>query len=185
MQVQRIANPAGIDDVKLIAETESEKVFLRQLAETGTLVSRSSNASSSLLLRALSVSNPAGDSLGTLISRGEIGKLDFTLRQNQNFSIVLKFKNRTTGDPLDLSVYDAIKLQLVDRRSGDPIVSLSLGNGLAVSGDDNDSLVIAVTPEQSVLLTKEDYNYDVLMVQGTSKTYYLQGIVLIERTGTR
>lgn len=185
MQVQRITNPAGIDDIKLIAETESEKAYLRQLAETGTLVSRSSNASSSLVLRPLSVSNPAGDSLGTLISRGAIGKLDFTLRQNENFSIGLKFKNRTANTPLDLSVYDDIKLQLRDRRSGEAIVSLAVGAGLTISGDDNDSLVIAVTPDQSVLLTKDDYDYDTLMIQGATKTYYLEGIVKIERTGTR
>lgn len=185
MQVQRITNPAGIDDIKLIAETESDKVLLRQLAETGTLVSRSSNASSSLVFRALAVSNPSGDSLNTLVSRGAIGKLDLTLRQNQNFTIVLKFKNQTTGLPLDLTTYDAIRLQLRDRRNSAAVVSLAIATGLTISGVDNDSLTIAVSPTQSVLLTKDDYDYDILMVNGDTNTYYVEGIVKIERTGTR
>lgn len=183
MLVQRITTSGGIDDCKLIAETEDERMYLKQLAEAGTMVSRSNNASSSITFRPFSSSNSVGNLIPTLISTGKIGKLDLTLRQNQNFTIDLKFISAAA--PMDLTVYTAIKLQIKDKKGGTAIISLSLGAGLTVSGPDNNVLSIVLTPAQTELLCRDEYTHDILMETANSKTYYVEGKIMIERTGTR
>lgn len=183
MRVQRIATAGGIDDLKLIAENTAEVNYLKQLGAAGTLSSRSVNVGSTILFRPISSASLIIPAL-PLISAGAIGKMDFTLRQNQDFIVDLIFKDGA-GAPIDLNDYSAIKLQFYNNRSGGPIVSLAIGSGLTISGDDNNVLTIALTPDDTLLLTADRYKHDLLMEKGNNNSYMIEGIANIERTGTR
>lgn len=181
MQFQRIPNSSGIDDLKLIGETDDERTFIRQLAECGTLSSTTSSASSSVVFRAISLAYSAATD-GSLLSRGKIGKLDFTIRQNANFLIDLSFSSATL--PIDLSTYTAIKLQVKTAKSSGAIVTLTLGSGLTVSGDDSNVLSIAFTPAMTKLLTNNQYYYDLMMTKPNSNDYFVEGKINVDRTVT-
>lgn len=182
MIVQRITNNTGIDDIKLIAETDSDKILIKQLAESGTLISMSSIASSSIVFKAMSAATQT-ISGSNIISKGAIGKVDLKIRQNQTFRFDLKFN--TSAGSLNLNDYTAIKMQFKLRKEGDPIVSLSLGNGLTISGDDNNILSVVLTAEQTSLFCNDEYYHDIMMQTATSKIYYIEGKSQIEKTATR
>lgn len=181
MQFQRIPNSSGIDDLKLIGETDEEKAYIRILAECGTLSSTTSSASSAVTFRPISLSYVANTD-AALLSRGKIGKLDFTIRQNANFLIDLKFN--TTGVPIDLTTYSAIKLQVKTSKSSGAIVTLALGTGLTVSGADDNILSVAFTPAMTELLTDSQYYYDLMMSKPNSNDYFVEGKINVERTVT-
>lgn len=181
MQFQRIPNSSGIDDLKLIGETDDERTFIRQLAECGTLSSTTTSASTSVVFRAISlVYQPSTNA--NLLSRGKIGKLDFTIRQNANFYIDLKFNSQTL--PINLNTYSAIKLQVKISKSSGALVTLSLGSGLAVSGPDNNVLSVAFTPAMTQVLCDNQYYYDLLMTKPNSNDYFVEGKINVERTVT-
>lgn len=180
MKVVQIATSSGIDDIKLIAENPAEEAFLKQLAEAGTLTSLTSVASSSLLLRPITVQSL--QNYNNLISRGIIGKYDFELVQNQDFGTVLTFINN--GNPLDLSLYNAIKMQVKSSRSSTAVISLEIGSGLTISGPDNNILSISISADQTKLLCEETYYYDILFASAI-KTYYVEGKITIKKTRTR
>lgn len=182
MIVQRIANSAGVDDIKLIAETESDKILIRQLAESGTLISRSSIASSSVVFRALS-SNSQTLSANNIISKGAIGKVDLKIRQNQTFRFDLKFI--VSGQALNLLDYLSIKMQFKDRKESGAIISLSIGNGLIVSGDDNNILSVELTADQTAKFCNDEYYHDIVFESVDSKIYYIEGKAIIEKSTTR
>lgn len=180
MQVIRVTNPNGIDDLKLIADSESDASFIRQLADAGSLISLSRVAGSTVTFRPIPVGNAQ---LGALISTGSVGKMNIVLSQNQNFQVVLTFKS--AGVPMDLTLYSAIKLQFYNQRKTAAVISLSLGAGLTISGDDNEILTIALTPAQTVILCNQEYYYDLLTIAGGNNTYLLEGKAVIDKTVTR
>jgi hypothetical protein len=181
MIIQRITNPSGIDDVKIIGETEAEKAFVRQLAEAGTLTAVSNLSSGNVVFRAMPLSSLANQN--TLLSRGKIGKLDFTLRQNANFAIDLKFISNAL--PLALNDYSAIKLQIKNSKGLPAVLTLTLGSGLSITGDDDNVLSVQFLPAQTALLCNQEYYYDLMLstAAGTN-TYFVEGKIKIERTVT-
>lgn len=180
MIIQRITNPSGIDDIKLIGETDAEKSFVKQLAEAGTLTAVSNLSSGTVTFRALPISSA---NQNTLLSRGKIGKLDFTLRQNANFAVDLKFISESL--PMALSDYTVIKLQLKNHKGAGAVLTLSLGSGLTVTGDDNNILSVKFLPVQTAQLCNQEYYYDLMLstAAGTN-TYFVEGKIKIDRTVT-
>ncbi len=181
MIIQRITNSSGIDDLKIIGETDAEKAFVRQLAEAGTLTAVSNLSSGMATFRALPLAALANQN--TLLSRGKIGKLDFTLRQNANFAIDLKFISDAL--PMALSDYTVIKLQLKNAKGSGAVLTLSLGAGLTVTGDDDNILSVQFLPAQTALLCNQEYYYDLMLstAAGTN-TYFVEGKIKIDRTVT-
>lgn len=181
MIIQRITNPSGIDDIKLIGETDAEKSFIRQLAEAGMLSTVSHLSSGTVVFRALPISSLTNQN--TLLSRGKIGKLDFTLRQNANFAIDLKFISDSL--PMALSDYTVIKLQLKTSKGAGVVLTLSLGSGLTITGDDDNILSVQFLPAQTTLLCNQEYYYDLMLstAAGTN-TYFVEGKIKIDRTVT-
>lgn len=182
MIVQRITNSAGVDDIKLIAETEDDKILIRQLAESGTLISRSSMASSSIVFRALSASEQTL-STNQILSRGTIGKVDFKVRQNQTFRFDLRFN--TADGALNLTDYTSIKMQFKVRKDAGEIVSLSIGSGLTITGEDNNVLSVELKASQTALFCNDEYYHDIVMETPSAKVYYIEGKVFVEKTTTR
>lgn len=183
MRVVAVPTSNGIDDIKLIAETDSEAVFIRQLAEAGTLSSLSTSASSSVTFRAISVQASSSTINDNLISRGKVGKYDFSVRQNESHAVGMAFIKADV--PLDLTAYSAIKLQVKTSKHSSAVFSLDLSAGLTISGDDNNVLNIAMTANQTKELCNETYYYDILFTGASTNIYYIEGKITVKKSVTR
>jgi len=180
MLIERVPTANGIHDIKLIGENELERQFIKQLAEAGTLSCQNRQVADTVLFRPISVL-PEISSYSS--SKNNIGKYDFMLRQNENHYVDLTFKKDTT--PIDLTEFTAIKLQVKYSKSAPPLIDLSLGNGLEITGDNSNILKVTFTAVQTRDLQCRQYYYDVLMVKPTSNTYYLEGKITVKETLTR
>lgn len=180
MQVIKVPTANGIDDIKLIGENELERMFIKQLAEAGTLSCMSRQIADSVVFRPISVT-PAISSYKS--SKNTIGKYDFIVRQNENHNVDLTFNTKT--GPLDLNQYQAIKLQVKYSKSAPSIIELSVGSGLEISGVDSNILNVSMTADQTKLLNCDVYYYDVLMSKPDVNVYYLEGKITVDKTGTR
>lgn len=180
MKVLRIATANGIDDIKLVGETALEREFIKQLAEAGTLTCLSRQVAESITFRPISVSSPGS---GSYSSAKTIGTYNFSIRQNANHLVDIKFET-TPGEPLDLSTFTEIKLQLKLRKTAQPVLTLSIGSGLTVTGDDSNILGVAFSAAQTKALTSDQYYYDVLMSTSSSNVYYLEGKINVLKSVT-
>lgn len=180
MKAERVVTANGIDDIKLIGETDLENLFIKQLAEAGTLSCTSRQVGDSIIFRPISVM-PEMSTYSS--SNSGIGKYNFEIRQNANHNVDLRFDKDTT--PIDLTTFTEIKLQVKHSKSAHAIIELSIGSGLEISGDDLNILKVSFAATQTKLLTCESYYYDILMVTPTSNTYYLEGIITVKKTATR
>jgi len=180
MKVERIITANGIDDIKLIGESDVDRLFIKQLAESGTLSCVSRNVGDTVLFRPISVMSDISSYSST---KNSIGKYDFILRQNESHSFELKFN--TNQVPIDLIQYPTIKLQIKKSKSSSALVELSLGSGLTISGVDDNVLIVNFTAAQTKLLSCENYYYDVLMSKPSQNIYYIEGIVTVKKSATR
>lgn len=180
MIIQRIPTANGIDDIKIIGQNDAEKAFIKQLAEAGTLSTMNRTVGDSVTYRAISTTPNFGP--GSYTSDISLGKYNFTLIQNQPWIRNLTFSKPISG-PIDLTVFADIKLQVKNRKGGSVIFEVSLGSGLAILGDDNNTLEIQFTGDQTNLLCQDEYYYDILFSQ--PNTYYVEGKIKVKHTGTR
>lgn len=180
MHVEKVVTGNGIDDIKLIGETELERNFIKQLAEAGTLSCISRNVSDTIVFRPISVM-PGISTYSS--SKNTIGKYDFILRQNESHSFELSF--RTNEIPINLNQYSAIKLQVKKQKSSSPIIELSLGSGLAIASPSHNVLQISFTAAQTKLLSCANYYYDILMSKPDKNVYYIEGIITVKKSATR
>jgi hypothetical protein len=181
MLVEQIETANGINDIKLIGETEAERLFVKQLAEAGTLSCISRQVSDTILFRPISVT-PELSSYTSTADRS-IGKYDFVVRQNQDHNVDFRFDEDEAT--LDLTQFTAIKLQVKLRKGSPALFTLSIGSGLIISGTDNNVLGTKFTAAQTALLNCESCYYDVLMSKPTSNVYYLEGKITVKQSGTR
>lgn len=183
MRIIRIPTSAGIDDIKIIGETDIERQFIKQLAEAGSLSSISRMVADSVVFRVISTGS---ENSGHYSSGAKIGRFDFEVIQNQETVYDLTFNSLTEpATPIDLTQYTAIKLQVKRKKGESAIVELSLGSGLSVIGEDFNKLHIAFTAEQTSKLCLDSYCYDVLMAKPGANVYYVEGTINPRKTGTR
>lgn len=180
MKVERVPTANGIHDIKLIGENELERQFIKQLAEAGTLSCLNKEVGDTALFRPISVMS---DISSFTSSRNSIGKVDFAVRQNQQYDI--DFTLIKDGDPIDLNDYTAIKLQVKRSKSSSSILELALGSGLTISGVDSNVLTTHFTADQTKSLNCQTYYYDVLMSKPSSNVYYIEGTITVKSTTTR
>lgn len=183
MRVVRIPTSNGIDDIKLIADDDAEAIFIRQLAEAGTLSSLSTSASSSVTFRAISVLPSTTAVPDTLISKGKVGKYDFVVRQNESHTLGMTFIKNDV--PLDLTAYTSIKLQVKPSKTSSALITLDLTAGLTISGVDSNALQIAFSAAQTKELCNETYYYDILFTGAASNIYYVEGKITVKKSVTR
>lgn len=180
MQVQRISTPNGIDDIKLIGETDAERLFIKQLAEAGTLSCINREVSSSVVFRPISVFSEIERKVS---NAGEIGKYDFTIRQNEDHEMDLTFVKE--GVAIDLTEFDQIKLQVKRSKTGSAFLSFSIASGLEIKGDNSNILGVTFTKEQTKTLNCQEYYYDVMTVLDGKNEYYLEGKITVRQSITR
>lgn len=180
MQIERVPTANGIDDIKLIGETELERQFIKQLAEAGTLSCISRQVADTVLFRPISVMPDISSYAST---KNSIGKYDFMLRQNESHFFDLSFNSDAT--PINLTQFQTIKLQVKKQKSSAAIIELSLASGLVVSGPDHNVLKVSFTAAQTKQLACETYYYDVLMSKPNQNIYYIEGLITVKKSATR
>lgn len=180
MQVLRVVTTNGIDDIKLIGETEMEREFIKQLAESGTLSCISKEVADTALFRPISVTPEMSTYTST---RGIIGRYNFIVRQNQDKTFDLKFV--IDGDDLDLTEFTAIKLQIANHKGSSAIIELAVGSGLTISPEFSNVLNVTLTAAQTASLKCQEYFYDVLMSMPSSNRYYVEGKITVKKSQSR
>lgn len=180
MLVEKIPTTNGIDDIKLIGENDIENLFIRQLAEAGTLSCLNREVSNTALFRPISTLSD--------IERKEsidsgVRKYDFSILQNKSYEMDLTFIK--DGAPIDLTYFDAIKLQVKYSKSAPALVSLSVGSGLEIKGDDNNVLGVSFTKEQTQSFSCQPHYYDVMSVKDGENEYYVEGKITVKQSITR
>lgn len=181
MQIVRIPNINGIDDVKIISDNEADRLFIKQLAESGTLSNISRGVSDSVIFRAISINDTSYSGVANMHKK--IGKFDFEVRQNENETLDMTF---TSGEaPLNLGAYSAIKLQVKASKGGPALLTLALGSGLTITGAATNILKIEFSSAQTLMLKSDSYYYDILLSTETTNTYYVEGKITSLKSSTR
>lgn len=181
MKVERIVTANGIHDIKFIGENDLERQFIKQLAEAGTLSCLNRQVSDSVLFRPISVASEISSYTST---KGTIPQYNFEVIQNTTYSIELPFEFGN-GSPINLATFLAIKLQVKYSKSVPAIIELAIGSGLEIVGVNSNVLKVVMTADQTKLLTRETYYYDVLLIKPDVNQYYLEGKITTKTTGTR
>jgi hypothetical protein len=180
MQLLRVPTANGIDDIKLLGETETERLFIKQLAEAGTLSCMSRQVANAVVFRPISVTPEISTYTST---KNSLVKFNFTVVQNTEYTVDLYLKRNRF--PLNLTAFTQIKLAVKNSKHSPAIFEISLGNGLIVAGDNSTILRINFSRTQTARLCENNYYYDILMSNGSSNIYYVEGVITTKQTGTR
>jgi hypothetical protein len=112
------------------------------------------------------------------------GEYDFIIYQGQDFSRTFTIKD-SNGDAIDISGYDA-RLQVRENKSSSSsVLSLTVGDGLSITGASGQVTVSLTATETAAL----DYNggvYDLELVDGSDVvTRILEGSATLDKEVTR
>jgi hypothetical protein len=115
-----------------------------------------------------------------------IGRYDFEcILQNQGHDEDFTFTQGDPATPLDLTQYQDIRLRVINDFN-QTAKEFSLGEGLTISGDDDNVLLLRFEQELTLILTRPKYKYDIMFVnQDGSNFYVLEGSFTVNRTITR
>lgn len=108
-----------------------------------------------------------------------------TIVRGDTFSELLVFNTVVEGSsvpvPIDLTIYDNIKMELrrgTNRRTT-LIKTFTIGDGLTISGDSNNELVITYSTAITDELTAGKYYRDIRFVSGSEVKTYLEGNIIV------
>jgi hypothetical protein len=115
-----------------------------------------------------------------------IGVYNFEcLLQNEPYYIDMKFTLGEEQTPMDLTEYQDIKMSIRSNLKA-IIGTLSLSDGLAIVGEDNNVLGITLSQELTLLLSTGIYAYDIMFISNTGQNkYFVKGDIKIINTITR
>jgi hypothetical protein len=114
------------------------------------------------------------------ISTISAAQQDFDVYGGDTFNVVLKFFEDDNTTPINISTY-TIAMQIKKSQTSTPLLSFTLGDGLAIGGVGNNELTVS----KIILIKGGTYFYDIeiTMTDGTVVTY-LQGIFNITQDTT-
>ena len=99
-----------------------------------------------------------------------IGVYDINcLIQNQDFTTVLTWES--DSDPLDLTIYDEIFFDVF--KCNKRIIRKTIGDGIEISGDDNNVLTISLKKEDTILINREGITHEIRMLNAQNQNNYL------------
>ena len=118
----------------------------------------------------------------------EIGRLPITIIRGNNKTYKLSFFNEEsdgTEVAIDLTTYDSIRLDVKKTSSVNELafLSLSIGSGLTISGDDNNILEIEFDRE-FITVNEDNYRYDILFEKDAIFTTFIEGSLSIKNVIT-
>jgi hypothetical protein len=102
------------------------------------------------------------------------------IKRGETYNIVLTFTEDAdpTPLPIDLSIYDNIK---ADFREGPAeystlVFSKELGDGITISGDDDNILTISISSADTELMQEGNYYFDIRFTAGAAVSIEVEGI---------
>jgi hypothetical protein len=117
------------------------------------------------------------------LKKDEIGKLDINLVQGNNKTIALKFEEKGLLDeliPIDLTIYSEIKMDVKRKVNVNelPFISWTVGDGLTISGTDNNFLTFEFAQEffETQII---EWFYDIKFVKNDKVSHMIKGVIRI------
>lgn len=108
----------------------------------------------------------------------ELQKIEIT--RGVPFNILLKYTEN--GAPVDLTDITSARCDLRDTpaHSGRLIASKTLGDGISITGDDENEILVEFTKADSLLLTRSrTYYFDLITWVGTTPAIDVRGTVVV------
>lgn len=97
----------------------------------------------------------------TTYSTVKAAALDITIKRGDTQSITIPLSDPDDSDnPVDLSGYNAIRMQIKTNASSAALLDLTLGSGISLGGVDNNELTIDLTYLESAI-GASTYKYDI------------------------
>ena len=90
------------------------------------------------------------------------------------------------GEPLDLTAYTGIKMDIRkgEDESAELLHSVSLGDGIEVSGENNNILTITISKTITKEWERDQYYRDIAFTDAEGTYYFLEGIVAVRKNIT-
>jgi len=104
--------------------------------------------------------------------------------QNQDVYVDMIFTTGEEKEPLDLTVYDEIRLSIKGLHN-QIVTTLSLSDGLQLVGEDSNILSITFGQHLTNILKTSKYQYDILFVSNGVNKYFVKGEINVNNTITR
>ena len=101
--------------------------------------------------------------------------LNITIKRGNTQSMTIPLSDPDDGDsPVDLSVFDELKMEIRKTHNSPSVVDLSLGSGLSISGVDDSNIIVDLTPTQANQIA-DGYRFD---IKGTiTATSFVETVV--------
>lgn len=110
------------------------------------------------------------------------GNLDLTIEPGATFRSTFTWKDKATGEVIDLTGYSA-RMQVRKNAASDPVLELTtdVDGGIILSDEDGWVITLLVPASDTAELPKGAYRYDLLMEDGDGfVTRLLEGAVTIK-----
>jgi hypothetical protein len=125
------------------------------------------------------------------IQKDTLGVLNIELIQNAFKEVRLVFNAPDLLDPeevvpLDLRTFEPIRLDVKARKNVNerPFISWSVGNGLAIAGEDFNQLVFNF--ENEFTNTEQtDWFYDIKVTTPSGPAYWIEGVINVSKVVTK
>jgi hypothetical protein len=123
-----------------------------------------------------------------VIKSDKLGTLNINLNQGDNKSVSLVFKDKDVLGvltPIDLTQYSSIKMDIKKRVNVNesPFISWSIGDGLTISGDNNEILNFEFAQEfYASQLTQ--WVYDLKFIKAAKVSHMINGVININLVTT-
>ena len=114
--------------------------------------------------------------------------MDINLIQGDNKAVSLVFRDKNplgVLTPIDLTDYSVIKLDIKTRVDVNetPFISWTVGDGLTISGDDNNVLSFEFGQEFNASQNLE-WTYDIKFIKDSKVMHLIEGIIRVQRVVT-
>ena len=122
------------------------------------------------------------------IQTTRLGRLDINLIQGDNKAVSLVFRDKDplgVLTPIDLTDYSVIKMDIKTKVDVNetPFISWTVGNGLTISGDDNNILSFEFSQQFNASQNLE-WTYDIKFIKASKVMHLIEGVVRVQRVVT-
>jgi hypothetical protein len=114
------------------------------------------------------------------------GRYNFTVEQGAIFTRVIKWED-SSGDPIDLSVFESAKLQIRKQKSRNSklLIEASTENGMITLGNDGEiDFTIPATHTEPLDFTQGYYDLELYTESPTGTVRLLEGLVNLSKETT-
>jgi len=108
----------------------------------------------------------------------------FEIYQGSTFDETITITQKNTGNPVNLTGYDA-RMQLRDKRTGEVLIELLSTNSRISVTPLEGKIILSISFSDTTNLKKGSYDYDLEVFDGTRVDKYLRGTIQVIKEITR